>query len=252
VEIDFEKLTELQQLDMEMRQLSHFLESIPPQIEDIDKKISESSLIAAAAKEKMTGSQKKRRELEAEVKDVRSQIGRYKRQLNEVKTNKEYTALLKEIEESEKRVDRLEETFIGEMLLEDDIQKDIKEANRRLAETQETLSRQKESIFQKKKETEEKMQQLGQRRADLLPKIPAAQVDLYLNIYRKKGGVVLSAVRDDFCDLCHVRIRPQVLNELLSTRKLILCENCGRILFWRGQPDEASTPEAEVPEAKAK
>ncbi len=252
MEIDFEKLTQLQQLDMEMRQLSHFLESIPPQIENIDKKIAESSLIAAAAKEKMTGSQKKRREIEAEVKDIKSHIGRYKRQLNEVKTNKEYTALLKEIEESEKRVDRLEEAFIAEMLLEDDIQKDIKQANQRLAETQETLSREKEAIFQKRKEAEEKVQLLGQRRSDLLPQIPAAQVDLYLNIYRKKGGVVLSPVRDDFCDLCHVRIRPQVLNELLSTRKLILCENCGRILFWRGQPDEATTSEAEAADAKAK
>ncbi|MFZ2054545.1 MAG: C4-type zinc ribbon domain-containing protein [Candidatus Aminicenantales bacterium] len=251
MEIDFERLIQLQQLDIEIRQLSLFLESIPPQIGNIDKKITESSLIAAAAKEKMTGSQKKRRELEAEVKDIKAYIGKYKRQLNEVKTNKEYTALLKEIEESEKRVDRLEEAFIAEMLLEDDIQKDIKEANQRLAETQETLSREKEAIFQKKKETEDRVQRLDRRRADLLPEIPTAQVELYLNISRKKGGIVLSPVRDDFCDLCHVRIRPQVLNELLSTRKLILCENCGRILFWREQADETST-EAEVTEAKAK
>jgi predicted nucleic acid-binding Zn-ribbon protein len=251
VEVDFERLIQLQQLDLEIRQLSLFLEGIPPQIENIDKKIVESSLVAAAAKERMTGSQKKRRELESEVKDIKIQIGKYKRQLNEVKTNKEYTAFLKEIGESEKRVDRLEETFIAEMLLEDDIQKDILEASRKLAETQETLSREKEAILQKKKEAEDKIQQLSQRKADLLPAIPAAQVDLYLNISRKKGGIVLSPVRDDFCDLCHVRIRPQVLNELLSTRKLILCENCGRILFWREQTDESSS-DSELTEAKAK
>ncbi len=251
MEIDFEKLIELQQLDMEIRQLSLFLEGIPPQIEIIDKKIAESSLIAAAAKEKMTGSQKKRRDLEAEIKDIKAQVGKYKRQLNEVKTNKEYTALLKEIEESEKNVDRLEEAFIAEMLLEDDIQKEIKEANLKLAETQEILSREKDAIFQKKKEAEERLQGLGQRRAGLQPAIPAAQVDLYLSISRKKGGIALSPVRDEFCDLCHVRIRPQVLNDLRSTAKLILCENCGRILFFREQTDEGST-EAKVAEAKAK
>jgi predicted nucleic acid-binding Zn-ribbon protein len=251
VEIDFEKLIQLQQLDLEIRQLSLFLEGIPPQIQNIDKKIAESSLVAAAAKERMTGSQKKRRELESELKDIKIQIGKYKRQLNEVKTNKEYTAFLKEIEESEKRVDRLEEAFIAEMLLEDDIQKDILQANRKLAETQETLSREKEAIFQKKKEAEDKIQQLSRRKADILPGIPPAQVDLYLNISRKKGGIVLSPVRDDFCDLCHVRIRPQVLNELLSTRKLILCENCGRILFWREQTEESPT-DTELTEAKAK
>lgn len=251
MEIEFEKLIELQQLDMEIRQLSLFLESIPPQIEAIDKKIADSSLIAATAKEKMTGSQKKRRELEAEVKDIKLQIGKYKRQLNEVKTNKEYTVLLKEIEDSEKRVDRLEEAFIAEMLLEDDIQKDIKAANQKLAEVQEVLSKEKEGIYRKQKDAEEKIHQLSQRRAALLPTIPSPQVDLYLSISRKKGGLALSPVRGDFCDLCHVRIRPQVLNELLSSRKLILCENCGRILYWPAQKDEGSV-ETEPAEAKAK
>jgi predicted nucleic acid-binding Zn-ribbon protein len=251
VEIDFEKLIELQRLDMEIRQLSLFLESIPPQIENIDRKITESSLTAVAAKEKMAGSQKKRRDLEAELKDIKASIGKYKRQLNEVKTNKEYTALLREIEESERKVDRLEETFIAEMLLEDDIQRDIQQANRKLAEAQENLSKEKDVILQRKKKAEERAQILERRKADLVPAIPAAQVELYLNISRKKGGIALSPVRDDFCDLCHVRIRPQVLNELLSTRKLILCENCGRILFWRGETEE-SPAEAETTEAKAK
>jgi len=250
VEIEFEKLILLQQLDMEIRELTLFLESIPPQVEDIDKKIEESAFLASAAKEKMTGSQKKRRELESEVKDIKSQIGKYKRQLNEVKTNKEYTALLKETEESEKKVDRLEEAFIAEMLLEDDIQKEIKIAGQRHAETQTVLTKEKEALSEKKKETEEKARALGQRREELLPTIPAEQVNLYLKIFRKKGGTALSPVTDDFCSLCHVRVRPQVLNELLSTRKLILCENCGRILYWRERKAETEA-EAKGPEAKA-
>jgi predicted nucleic acid-binding Zn-ribbon protein len=249
VEIDFEKLIQLQQLDMEIRKLTLLLEDIPPQIEKIDRQIAESSQLATAAKEKMTGSQKKRRELESEVKDIKSQISKYKRQLNEVKTNKEYTALLKEIEESDKNVDRLEETFIAEMLIEDDIQKEIKTASQRHVETQALLTKEKEALAQKRRETEAELSALNRTREELLPTIPVEQVGLYHKIFRKKGGVALSPVRDDFCALCHMRIRPQVLNELLSTRKLILCENCGRILYWREQKAEA---EAEAKEAEAK
>jgi len=249
VEIDFEKLIQLQQLDVEIRELTLLLDSIPPQVEEIDKKIADSALLASAAKEKMVGSQKKRRELESEVKDIKSQIGKYKRQLNEVKTNKEYTALLKEIEESEKRVDRLEETFIAEMLVEDDIQKEIKTAGQKHTENQALLTKEKEALSEKRRETEKKVRLLNQRREELLPTIPAEQVGLYLKIFRKKGGTALSPVKDDFCALCHMRIRPQVLNELLSTRKLILCENCGRILYWREQKADA---EAEAEEAEAK
>ncbi len=240
MEIEFEKLIFLQRLDSEIRQVNLFLENTPPLIEQIDKKIEKSSQLAAAAKEKLVENQKKRRELEAEVKVIKAQAAKYKRQLNEVKTNKEYAAMLKEIKESEKKIDGLEEVIIAEMLRADEIEAEIKESNLRFAEAKEKFFQEKETIFQKKKELEEKAKQLGQDRSELLPQIPADQVTLYLRISNKKSGVALSPVRDDFCAMCHMRIRPQVLNELRDTRKLILCENCGRILYWqdkRPKPD---------------
>ncbi|MDH7512970.1 MAG: C4-type zinc ribbon domain-containing protein [Clostridiales bacterium] len=232
MEIEFEKLIFLQQIDSEIRQVNLFLENTPPLIEQIDKKIEKSSQLAAAAKEKLVENQKKRRELEAEVKVVKAQVAKYKRQLNDVKTNKEYAAMLKEIKESEKKIDGLEEVIIAEMLRADEIEAEIKESNRRFAEAKEKLFQEKETIFQKKNELEEKAKQLGQDRQKLLPQIPAEQVTLYLRISSKKSGIALSPVKDDFCAMCHMRIRPQVLNELRDTRKLILCENCGRILYW--------------------
>jgi predicted nucleic acid-binding Zn-ribbon protein len=240
VDIEFEKLAQLQRLDTAIKQITLFLENIPGLIAEIDKKIEHSSQVAASAQGKMSDSQKKRRELEAEVKDIKDHIAKYKRQLNEVKTNKEYTALLKEIEESQSKVDRLEEEVIAEMLLADDIQKEIKEASQKFAKVQEKFSREKEAILQKKKETEEKAEKLNQDKQALLPQIPPEQVSLYVNIYRKKGGAALSPVKGDFCAMCHMRIRPQVLNELRDTRKLILCENCGRILFWQEKKKDSA------------
>jgi predicted nucleic acid-binding Zn-ribbon protein len=244
VEIDYEKLIRLQEIDSEIRQTSLFLESIPPLIEDIDKKLADSGHIAAAAKERMVQSQKKRREIEAEVKDLRVQIGKYKRQTNEVKTNKEYSAILKEIEESERKVDGLEETFISEMLLEDDIQKEIRAANQRLSEDQDKMALEKARLSQKKREAEDKAAALNGQREGLLALLPADQVNLYLRIFQNKGGVALSPVTDDFCSMCHMRVRPQVLNELKGALKLILCENCGRVLYYKPKAEEKAEPEA--------
>jgi predicted nucleic acid-binding Zn-ribbon protein len=246
VEFDFEKLIQLQEIDSEIRQTTLFLESIPPLIEDIDKRIAESGQVAAAAKDRMSRSQKKRRELEAEVKDVKVQIGKYKRQTNEVKTNKEYSALLKEIEESERKVDGLEEAFISEMLLEDDIQKEIRAADQKFAAAQEKLTREKERIFQKKREVEEKAALLAGQREGLLAQLPREQVSLYLRIFRNKGGIALSPVTDDFCSMCHMRVRPQVLNELKEAKKLILCENCGRVLYYKPKAEEKAEADSEA------
>ncbi len=244
MEIDFAKLIRLQEIDSEMHKAGLFLESIPPLIESIDRRIAESTELAAAAKDKMARSQKKRRELEAEMKDLKTQIGKYKRQTNEVKNNKEYAALLKEIEESERKVDGLEEAFISEMLLEDDIQKEIRAANQKLAEAQDKLTLEKEQVFLKKQDAEAKVALLESQKESLLPQLPKEQVALYHRLLKNKGGDALSPVTDDYCSICHMRVRPQVLNELKEAKTVILCENCGRILYCQEKPEDQAEAES--------
>jgi predicted nucleic acid-binding Zn-ribbon protein len=237
VDIDFELIIQLQQLDTEIRNAALVLEGIPRLIQDIDKKIQAGSKLVADAKGKMAQNQKKRRDLETEVKDIKVQIGKYKRQLNEVKTNKEYTALLKEIEESQVKIDTIEEAIITEMLAADDVEEEIKAALHRQGLEEESFKKEKSVLDEKMKETEAKFAALNKDREALLPRIPREQVRLYEALYQKKGGSALSPVTGDFCAMCHMRVRPQMLNEIRDKVKVILCENCGRILYWTTKPE---------------
>lgn len=232
MDIDFEKLIHLQNLDSEIGKISLSLENIPPQIEEINDKIEKSFQIVSLAKEKMAQNQKKRRELEAEVKDIKEHVAKYKRQLNEVKTNKEYSLLLKEIEEGQQKVDKLEEEIISEMLSADEIEEEIKMSDQRYTEAEDKFSKEKEVLNQKIRKMEEKREKLTQEKKELTPHIPSEQVKLYLKIFNNKKQIALSPVKDDFCSMCHMRIRPQVLNELKGKKEIYLCENCGRILYW--------------------
>jgi predicted nucleic acid-binding Zn-ribbon protein len=231
VDIEFEKLIKLQKLDKEITDISLSLENIPSKIEEINEKIEASSQIITLAKERMDQNQKKRRDLEAEVKDIKEQASKYNRQLNEVKTNREYSSLLKEIEEAKQKVNDKEEEIIGEMLSADEIEEEIKNAGQNYSEAEQKFSKEKDVLQQEKKKFEAKKDKLNQEKEKLVPKIPANQVNLYLKIYKKKSGNALSPVNDEFCSLCHMRIRPQVINELKGKEKIILCENCGRILY---------------------
>lgn len=232
MDIEFEKLIGLQHLDSEIRHLSVFLDGIPSLLEDIHKRIEAGSKEVAQARERLAQNQKKRREQEGKVKDIKVQITKYKRQLNEVKTNKEYTTLLKEIEEAQHSVDSMEEGVISEMLAADDIEEEIRAATRRHQQEEENLLKEQDILKQKKAEMEAKIEKLTAEKDILLPQVPSDQIALYQRISIKKSGVALSPVNGDFCSMCHMRIRPQVLNELRDTKKLILCENCGRILYW--------------------
>jgi hypothetical protein len=237
VETDFENLIKLQKIDIEMRNTSVLLDDFPHQIEEIDQKSEESLQMVQDAKDNFSQNQKNRRDLESELQDTKEKIAKYKRQLNEVKTNKEYSSLLKEIDETKERIDSLEEEIIGEMLSADDIEKEIKLASNKADEVQTELAKKKETIIQEKNKAEEKLRNLEEEKENLLPKIPSEQMKLYKQISRMKNGIVLSPVKDEFCTMCHMRIRPQMVNELIAGSQIITCENCGRILYYKKNSD---------------
>lgn len=238
MDIEFDKLKRLQDVDSEINSISSLLEAIPAGLEAIDQQIKAASDVVSHAKEKLFINQKKRRDLEGQVKDNKAQIAKFKRQLNDVKTNKEYTSLLKEIEESQQKVDKVEEEILNEMIAADEIEKEIKAAHQKRAEEELRLKKEKEVISQNQKELEGKKQILVKERESLIPQIPPDQLRLYLRISKKMNGVGMSPVTDDFCSLCQMRIRPQLLNELVEKKKIILCEACGRILNWQKPRDE--------------
>jgi len=241
VDIDFDLIVELQRLDTEIRDAALVLESIPRLVQDVDKKIQATTKLVADARDKMAQNQKKRRDLENDVKDLKIAIGKYKRQLNEVKSNKEYTALLHEIEETQHKVDALEEQIIAEMLAADDVEQEIQAALRRQAAEEDLLKKEKIVLDGKMKETEARHAALAGEREALLPKIPREQFKLYEAISQKRGGTALSPVTGDFCAMCHMRVRPQMLNEIRDKTKVILCEACGRILYWPAKPEPVKT-----------
>jgi predicted nucleic acid-binding Zn-ribbon protein len=241
VDIDFDQVIQLQHLDTEIHGINAVLEGIPRIAQDIDKKIQAGSKAVAEAKEKMSVNQKHRRDLETEVKDIKGQIGKYKRQLNDVKTNKEYTSFLKEIEEAQHKVDTLEEAIIAEMLAADDIEEEIKAAAFKQGQDEENFRKEKRVLEEKAAEMEARRAQLVTEKDALLPRVPPELMGLYETISQKKGGIALSPVRGDFCAMCHMRVRPQMLNEIRDRAKIILCENCGRVLYWPAKSEAAKT-----------
>lgn len=233
MEINFESLIRLQNLDELIQDISQFLDSIPSQIGFIDEQIAESSQIVADAKNELSANQKKRRDLESDVSAKKALIDKYRKQQNDVKTNKEYTLLLKEIADVESEIGELEEEIISQMLSADDLEAAIKAAEKKAETAKDTLLKEKEELQKKNEDQETEKKQLRGERETLIPTIPSDQMKLYSNIFRKCPGTALSPVTDDFCSMCQIRIRPQVLNELIAQKEIILCENCGRILFWK-------------------
>ena len=232
MDIEFKNLINLQGIDGKLIEVSHFLEEVPSKLKRIDKKIDASFQIVVNAEAKLAANQKRRRDVESEVQDTKVLISKYKKQLSDVRTNKEYTSLLHEISEIEKKGDILEEKIISEMLLADDIEEEIKSATQKAEESKTQFMKEKDALLKKKGEQEVLRANLLKEKEALLPNIPADQITLYNEISSKSNGIALSPVAGEFCSMCHMRIRPQILNELKEENSIILCENCGRIIHF--------------------
>ena len=231
--IDFKSLIKLQNTDELIIEISEIIEKTPSKINTIDNKIEASIETTASAKQDLSENQKKRRELEANLQDINIRIEKYKRQLNNVNTNIEYRSLLKEIDTAQNKIKVIEEQILEEMLIADEIGAEIKEAEKIAEETKRKLTIEKDSLIKENKKRVEERQHLYKEKENISPLIPANLMNQYNDLSEKNGGIALSPVTDDFCSICQIRIRPQVLNELIAQKKIILCENCGRILYWK-------------------
>jgi len=238
VEIAFSRLIQLQHVDRDIQTINSLLEAVPAKLDAIDQAIRRTAEIVAEAKDKLAANQKKRRGLESEVKAFKEQAAKFRRQLNDVKTNKEYSALLKEIEDASGKVDGIEEVILQEMISADDIEKDIKTAQEKQTVEETRLREERTTIQAEQKELEARRDVLLKERAAVLPTIPPDQARLYLRISRKMAGVAMSPVTDDFCSICQLRVRPQMLDDLMAMKEIITCEACGRILYWAKPPEE--------------
>jgi len=150
-----------------------------------------------------------------------------------VKTNKEYTAMLHEIQIAEGQIRGEEDKILDVMEETEGKEKDLKNAEqamrKRSAELQENIRKTNESAPL----LEAELAKLQSEKAHMESQVEAELLVRYRRIAEVRKGVALAEAKDELCSACHVRIRPQMYAELLRTENIHACDSCSRILFCR-------------------
>jgi predicted nucleic acid-binding Zn-ribbon protein len=230
---DLRNLVALQDLELKIAVLHKQVSEIPNTIQNLE---SEQKRIKAAHEERVAHSKElgnRRRTLEGQVDLLRTKLARLKDQLMAVKTNKEYTAMLHEIQTAEGQI-RDEEDKILEVMEEMEGQTaELKQAEtvmlKQSAEFQEGIRKTQESAPL----LEAELSRLREEKASLETMIDRELLAQYRRIAEVRKGVALAEAKDELCSVCHVRIRPQMYADLLRTENIQICDSCSRILFSR-------------------
>ncbi len=224
-------LVELQGLDARLWQLKRELEAKPQEIAEAKQQVQKILKEVQELEGQVRTLEVKRNQMEMDLGEKEGQIKKLQTQLFQVKTNKEYTAMTKEIEGFKADKSVLEEEVLNFM-------EEIDRAKGRLATEREALKT-KEAEFtaqtarleQESRQIQSLIQELLSQRSALAPKVDPPVLSRYERILERKEGLALVPVRQDACGGCHMVLPPQMINEIQMGTRLIGCESCTRILY---------------------
>jgi len=232
---DLEKLVRLHRVEADLKRTETELAEVPRLRKEIEDRLAGDRARLDAAKAALEASLKVRKVNEAAVQDLEGKRSKYKGQLMEVKTNKEYTAVLHEIEGVERDIKAREDVVLEEMERAETLALAVKreEADFKAVETE--AKREGKELDGRVERLEEEAGRLRKERDAVAASVPEDALDLYARVAKQRGTGVAEA-REGMCQACHVRMRLQIWVEVKKNEQVFQCESCSRVLFYEPPP----------------
>jgi uncharacterized protein len=228
---DLERLIRLQQLDNDVEARRKTLTDLPAVLQALDDRVSARQTTVNAVKERLAENQGSRRALEKELAVVQGRLTRFKDQLMEVKTNKEYVAMQHEIATAQDGVRGFEDQILELLVQADELDAELKRADAALADERKAVTAERAAREQDATRLGSEIEKLSAMRGQIVGEMSPEAVALFDFVSRQRQGRAIAEARDGHCSVCHVRLRPKLLNDVLRGDRLMQCESCNRILY---------------------
>ncbi len=220
---------EVQDLEDEVAGLNTRIEKIQNEIEDFQQAVA----------------QKK-----AEISEAQASVERYKEQLNDVKNNREYDTLTKEIEFQSLEIELCNKKIREAGTKIEERKHDLKHAEELIDDRKQVLEEKKNELDEIIDETRAEEEILKEKAKELEVKIEPRLLTSFKRIRKNaRNGLGIVYVQRDACGGCFNKIPPQRQLDIKMHKKIIVCEYCGRIMI---DPELAGVKTAVATEEKPK
>jgi predicted nucleic acid-binding Zn-ribbon protein len=229
-----ELLWELQKIDLDLKSIKEDRDRIPKELKRLDEKQKIEKEKTQKEKEKIESLEKERRQKEGHLNLEQDKIKRTEGRMFEVKTNKEYQALLGEIDTLKEKKSLAEEEILQLLDEIDELKKKLLSREKEVAITLGKIEGERKKIQERMAHSEVLWKRQMERREVLSKQINSTLSKLYNTLKEKRQGVGMVSVKDETCQGCFVNIPPQMFIEVQKNNQRIQCPNCNRILYWDG------------------
>ena len=229
----------LQQVDSKIDEIRAYRGNLPLEIQDMEDEVAGLETRIANFKDESKKHQKDISDYKIKIKETEALIKKYEDQQNNVRNNREYDSLTKEIEYQTLDIE-LSNKRIREITAKDnDVATKVAQAQLRLTELQASLKEKKDELHSLVEGTEKEEEQLLQRSNQCEKLVEDRLLVAYKRIRKNaRNGLAVVGIFDEACGGCFNRIPPQHQLDICTHKKIIVCEYCGRILVDKGIIDQ--------------
>ncbi len=231
-------LEELQAIDLKLDAFQSEKLGFQKELLALDEKLGAARAALSAKQDELNGIEKEKAEFESNLVSETENITRSESRLKEIKTQKEYQAVSKEISAARKIKTELEEQLLQKITLVDDLKAEILAMESDFASLEENVNSQKSEINKKIEDLESSSSTDIAERDSLVKNIQPALLNRYSMLRERRQGLAVVEARNGSCLGCNMNLPPQVYNNLFNAENLISCPHCQRLLYLR-QQDEA-------------
>jgi hypothetical protein len=226
-----EQLLKLQSLDTAIRARGHDLQQIPKKSKLIDDKVRSVREPLEKARAERAALEKERADLEGTLKGLEEKERKLKLKMPGIRSNEEYSALLKEMDSSKKERDRAEDQSLKDMERLEQLDQELPALESTYQEGESRVSQERAVLASEQERCSAELLELKKERQALQTAMKPAWFKKYTHIAAQRNGLAVAAVKDGTCQGCFIGVRPKLVQDLHYGEEVVFCEGCQRILY---------------------
>jgi predicted nucleic acid-binding Zn-ribbon protein len=228
---DLELLYGLQDYDIKIEKIREELAGAPAIIKEKLQNVDNKKAEAEEKKKNFVALNSLRKEKEAVLDSKEKAVAKHSMELNTVKSNDAYKALLSEIEKAKADKSVIEDEIL-ELMEKIDVESAVvKQSEAELKEFEQKTKSELSAIESSSKKLEADIAVIEKEREDFKHKVNPKILEQYERIREGRDGQGICLIDGESCGGCGMVLRPQLINQAQKCHELVFCDNCSRILL---------------------
>jgi predicted nucleic acid-binding Zn-ribbon protein len=228
----FWRLLELQQMDDRLRAFVLEEQQLPQRLQAYEVACAAARQQLVQQQAAIEQSERQQRAFERELVNHQEAVRKTQSKAQDVKTNKEYSAILAEIDAGKQRLEALEDQLLGLMEATDQQRQAYRAQEQQEQAALQALVEQTRHIQQEQETIRRAMLAEQERRQQTVAALDVKLYEQYQKVAAQHGGRVVAQLQAGVCSGCHLKVPPQMISEIRLQTQLFTCPHCRLMLFW--------------------